>query len=130
MKTKIKNTLLGNFSRLKYVMFPVTIACVLLLILTGFNSPNATKIVDEPTTHTVTIFQMKFDPANLKVKKGDKVVWINKDIVPHDVTEEINKTWTSKPLQKGEKWSKVITEDVKYFCSLHQVMKGTITVTK
>ena len=84
----------------------------------------------ESTTHTVTIFRMKFNPENLEVKKGDTVIWVNKDFVPHDVTEEINNTWTSKPINQGDKWEKVIQDDVHYYCSIHKVMKGTITVTE
>lgn len=114
----------------KYLLVLAGLACLFLIVLTGFKSPEGITTVDAPTTHTITINKMKFDPANLKVKKGDKVIWINKDIVPHDVTEEANKKWTSGVLQKDAKWSKTITEDTKYFCSLHQVMKGTITVTK
>lgn len=113
----------------KYLLMAAASTCFLLVVLTGFKSPEGTTD-DIPTTHTVTIVKMKFDPANLKVKKGDKVVWINKDFVPHDVTEEINKKWTSNILQKGEQWSTVINEDTQYFCSLHQVMKGAITVIK
>ena len=100
----------------------------LSVILTGFVIPEKSKDVTKPTTHVVTIFKMKFNPANLIVKKGDTVVWINKDFFPHDVTEELSKKWTSKPFNKGEKWSRVIDEDVKYFCNLHKVMKGTITL--
>ena len=114
----------------KYLLILAGVACLLLIVLTGFKAPEEVNNVDGPTTHTVTIIGMKFDPANLKVKKGDKVVWINKDIVPHDVTEEAHKKWTSGVLQKGEKWSKTINEDTKYFCSIHQVMKGTITIIK
>lgn len=113
----------------KYILIVAALVCILFVALTGFKRPEGTSY-DAPTTHTVTIIKMKFDPANIKIKKGDKVVWINKDFVPHDVTEEINKKWTSKTLQKGEQWSTVINEDTKYFCSIHQVMKGTITVTK
>lgn len=87
---------------------------VIFLISTGFKNTSQ----DKPTTHIVTIQQMKFDPENLKVSKGDIVEWINKDIVPHDVTE-INKKWTSKPLATGDTFSKVITKDVEYFCSIH-----------
>lgn len=114
----------------KYLLVLAGIACFLLLVLTGFKSPEDISRMSEPTTHTVTIIKMKFDPADFKVKKGDKVIWINKDIVPHDVTEEKSNKWTSGVLQEGEKWSKTITEDTKYFCSIHQVMKGTITVIK
>jgi plastocyanin len=73
---------------------------------------------------------MKYHPAQLNVKKGDTVIWINKDFVPHDVTEETTQKWTSKPFNQGEQWSKVVNEDVKYFCNLHKVMKGTITIIK
>ncbi len=71
---------------------------------------------------------MKFVPQNLIVKKGDKVIWINKDFILHDVTDEKNDKWTSKPFGKNESWSKVITQDEAYFCSLHKVMKGTIKI--
>lgn len=70
---------------------------------------------------------MKFTPEKIQVKKGDVVEWINKDFVPHDVTE-INKKWTSKPLKQGETFSKVITNNFDYFCSIHIVMKGSVTV--
>jgi len=96
-------------------------------ILVGFKSP---EVINEPTTHTVTIFQMKFDPSDLTVNKGDTVVWINKDFYQHDVTETTNKKWASKPLNQGESFSKVISDDVNYFCSLHKVMTGKIEISK
>lgn len=83
---------------------------------------------DKPKTHTVEIYQMKFNPATLTVHKGDTVVWINKDYVQHDVTNKDKYSWTSGPLDKGQKWSKVITKDQDYYCSIHVVMKGTIKV--
>lgn len=81
-----------------------------------------------PAKHVVTIYQMKFTPANLVVEKGDTVVWVNKDFVVHDVTDEKNKSWTSGPLKQGESWSKAITKDEQYYCSIHVVMKGTVKV--
>ncbi|WGF92292.1 plastocyanin/azurin family copper-binding protein [Aequorivita marisscotiae] len=97
----------------------------IFLVSTGFKpeTPNT----EAPVTHVVTIHQMKFDPEKLVVKKGDVVQWVNKDIVPHDVTE-INKKWTSKILEKDAKYKKVITENLNYFCSLHVIMKGSVTV--
>ncbi len=83
---------------------------------------------EKPTKHTVKILHMKFIPANLAVKTGDTVVWENKDFFPHDVTDEKNKAWSSGPFGQNESWSKVITQDEQYFCSLHKVMKGTITI--
>src|SRR5207237_808880 len=37
-------------------------------------------------THTVVIRELKFQPAVLTVKVGDKVEWKNDDIVPHTAT--------------------------------------------
>lgn len=112
----------------KYIFALAVLICVIVVLMSFKATSNTDYSNNEPVTHTVTIFKMKFSPANLTVKKGDKVVWINKDFFPHDVTEESAEKWTSKPFNQGEKWSKVITNDVKYFCKLHKVMKGTITI--
>jgi plastocyanin len=79
-------------------------------------------------THVVEIKQMKFQPENITVRKGDSVQWVNKDITNHDVTEQSKKAWASSPLKTGESWGMVVTESVNYYCNLHQVMKGKITV--
>lgn len=82
---------------------------------------------DAPKTHIVEIKDMKFQPAELKVNQGDTVVWINKDIVAHDVTEK-DKAWASPALNMDETWKKVITKNESYYCSIHVIMKGEITV--
>lgn len=78
--------------------------------------------------HTVEIKQMKFQPNELKLHSGDTVLWINKDITDHDVTEETRKAWTSSKLSMGKSWSKVVTESADYFCSIHVVMKGKLII--
>src|SRR6187431_2401579 len=52
--------------------------------------------------HAIEMSQMKFDPAELKVKKGDKVVFVNHDMVAHDVTEQSTKAWNSSPMAEGQ----------------------------
>jgi len=43
----------------------------------------------EVTTHIVEISSFKFVPDVLKIKKGDRVVWKNLDIVPHTTTADL-----------------------------------------
>lgn len=117
MKTFQKSVAI--FSGLVFVLIGV------FLISTGFKNTN--EKAEGPVTHVVIIHQMKFDPEKIVVNKGDVVEWVNKDIVPHDVTE-INKKWTSKPMKPGDKFSKVITKDFNYFCSLHVIMKGSVAI--
>ncbi len=80
-----------------------------------------------PKTDTVLIEQMKFVPENISIQKGDTVLFINKDLVAHNATE-IDSTWKSPDLQMNESWKFVPEKSSDYFCSIHLVMKGKITV--
>jgi plastocyanin len=79
-----------------------------------------------PKTDTVLITQMKFQPAELTVHKGDTVVWINRDMVAHDVTQGPNSAWSSKSLAPGQSWKMAVEESDDYFCSIHIVMVGKL----
>lgn len=100
----------------------------LLSLVLLLNSSYFTFSKTTPKVHTIEIREMKFHPAELRVQKGDTVVWINKDLVAHDVTEETRKAWTSSVIPSGKSWRMVVAESVEYFCSIHQVMKGKIVV--
>jgi len=78
--------------------------------------------------HIVEIRQMKFVPDELLLHAGDTVLWINKDMTDHDVTEEIKKSWSSSKLSMGQSWQKVIKKSDDYYCSIHVVMKGKLIV--
>ena len=79
-----------------------------------------------PKLLTVVIQEMVFIPAELYVNDGDTVMWINKDIVTHNIMEETNKEWSSSPLAAGQSWKMVVNKNADYFCSLHPVMKGKL----
>lgn len=103
------------------------ILCLLFMAFFVLNV-SAQKKVKEPKVYTVIISKMKFTPSELVVEKGSKVVWINKEFYPHDVTDELKKAWSSKPLNQDQSWSKIITKNESYFCNLHKTMKGKIIV--
>lgn len=93
----------------------------------GDNNKTKTKAeVPKQQTYSVAIAQMKFTPAEISVKKGDTIVFVNLDMVAHDVTEQATKAWTSSPLAPNESWTLVVTKSADYYCSLHEVMKGKI----
>lgn len=78
--------------------------------------------------YTVEIKNMKFVPDSITVKKGDEVVFVNRDMVTHCVTEEKTKAWTSSAIPAGESFLLVANESSQYYCALHTVMKGKIIV--
>jgi len=77
--------------------------------------------------HVVEIRQMQFQPAQLDVQKGDTVVFINHDIVAHNVTEQ-DKAWASPTLPNDSSWKWIASQSADYYCSLHPVMKGKVVV--
>lgn len=81
----------------------------------------------EPDIYTVEIKDMKFVPDSLVVKKGDRVIFVNRDMVGHCVTED-GKAWTSGAIPGGEDWMLVAQKSSNYYCAIHVVMKGRIIV--
>ncbi len=81
-----------------------------------------------PKVHIVEIRGMKFVPEELHLSKGDTVIWVNKDLVMHDVTEESKKAWASGIIASKSSWKRAITNSSDYYCNLHVVMKGKLVV--
>jgi plastocyanin len=79
-------------------------------------------------THTVTIEGMQFSPAVLTVHRGDQVVWVNKDLVPHTATAA--KAFDSGPVAPGGRWRLTLTHAGRYevVCTLHPTMKSVLVV--
>lgn len=93
----------------------------------GANSDEHTSTEVQVGSDTIVIKAMKFIPEHTTVNKGDLVIFINKDMVAHDVTE-IDSLWQSPKIEANQTWQMVAKESVDYFCSIHLVMKGSITV--
>lgn len=81
------------------------------------------------TTNAVTIDDMVFSPNTVKVSKGTKVTWTNKDNTVHTVTG-VNGGPDSGNINPGKSYS--FTFDTAgtftYHCNLHSSMTGTVIV--
>jgi plastocyanin len=79
---------------------------------------------------TVTIDNFAFTPAEIKVKAGAKVTFVNRDDIPHNVVGETVK-FRSKAMDSNESFALAFDKpgEITYFCGLHPMMKGKITVT-
>jgi len=80
-------------------------------------------------THTVTIEGMRFNPQTLVVRRGDRVMWINKDLFPHTATAA-SKAFDSRSIAPNTSWTYVARKpgDYDYTCTFHPTMKGKLTV--
>ncbi len=93
------------------------------------NLPNEMTQEAAVQSHIIGIHKMKFQTPILKAKIGDKITWVNKDVVPHTVTA-LDKSWDSGRLKKGESFTLTISDETRleYFCLYHRQMKAKITL--
>jgi plastocyanin len=76
----------------------------------------------------VHIDNFVFEPAQLAVKAGTTVTWMNRDDIPHTVV--CAGKFRSKTMDTDDKFSFTFTSagEYKYFCSLHPHMTGMVRV--
>ncbi|MDP4147976.1 MAG: cupredoxin domain-containing protein [Bacteroidota bacterium] len=111
------------------------LAAALLVLSSCSNSPEKAR-QNEPAApkdtayavFTVEIKGMKFVPDSIVARKGDRVIFVNRDLVPHCVTELDSKAWTSHIIPPGEDYMHVVDSSSNYYCAIHKVMKGKIRV--
>jgi len=80
-------------------------------------------------THTVVIENLQFSPTDLTVNRGDRIVWVNKDLFPHTATAQ-GKVFDSQSIAANASWSYVASKPgtYPYSCIFHPTMKATLTV--
>ncbi len=89
----------------------------------------STSHAGEEQQHTVHVIEIKgfeFVPAHVKLSRGDKVVWINRDSMPHNIVNRKGDITLSPTLAKGDEFSFIIKEDMDYACGFHPSMLGDI----
>jgi plastocyanin len=79
--------------------------------------------------YTVTIENMQFNPQELTVHRGDRIVWVNRDLFPHTATA-VRKAFNSGSIAANASWSYVAVKkgDFAYGCTFHPTMKARLTV--
>jgi len=80
------------------------------------------------TTHEIVMQAVQYSPATLKVKRGDTVVWTNRDPFPHTATAA--GAFDSKSIAEGKswRWRADRAGTIAYVCTFHPTMKGTLEV--
>ena len=119
----------GFVKRLLFLVAPCLVAMLFLVSTVGVNLKTAVAAPKQPT-RTVLIQGFKFKPANISIKRGTKVIWINKDSTPHTATANNHRTFDSGLLRKGQRYTRTFWKTGKYgyHCKPHPFMKGSITV--
>ena len=83
-------------------------------------------------TVAVSMKNIQFVPKSVTAKVGQTVKWTNDDSVDHNVTATSGETFKSKTFGQGGTYSYKLDKagTIKYVCTIHPGMDGTIIVTK
>ena len=100
-----------------------------LLLLPSCGRSNGAPKPPPAQTHTVTNEGLRFDPADLTVRTGDTIVWVNKDLFAHTATAD-GGAFDSKSIDPGGSWQFIprTAGDLAYICALHPAMKAMVRV--
>ena len=102
----------------------------LLAALAVMAAPSAAPAAaDAPAPVTVEIHDMKYAPDTLTIAAGTKVTWINKDQMPHTVTDR-GRSFASGALDVGDSYSHTFAKpgEFTYFCAIHPFMVAKVIV--
>ena len=112
------------------------LAPVLALVLataggcgSGSGSGSGTATVLKPG-EPIGMKSLKFQPAHVQVPVGQAITWHNDESIPHDVKADSGADFASKTFGKDGMftWTPPKAGTVKYECTLHPGMDGTIDV--
>jgi plastocyanin len=91
-----------------------------------------------PRANTVSIHDLRFDPAQVTVAAGTTVTWVNNDQAAHTiVTDDLGVPgrpqagqFSSPPLNTGGSFEHTfdVTGSFRYHCAIHPYIKGTVIV--
>jgi plastocyanin len=79
----------------------------------------------------VKIAKFVFEPKEITIAPGTKVVWTNQDETPHTVTSN-DKSFASKGLDTDDRFEHIFSKegDFGYICTVHPFMTGVVHVHK
>ncbi len=79
----------------------------------------------------VEIVDFAYDPDPVTIQVGGKVIWTNRDSVPHTATAE-DGTFDTGAIEQGKLKSETFKEPgtYAYVCEIHPTMHGTVEVVE
>ena len=82
-----------------------------------------------PQTHVVVIDKMKFGPVPAKVRRGDTIVWVNRDIFRHTATAANKAFDVDLPPKSRRTMVLKSSGAIAFLCKFHPGMRGVLKVT-
>ena len=109
----------------------VVVSTLLVVSVAGAHKHPTAKAQKHPTK-TVLIKNFSFKPAQITIKRGTKVRWINQDSTTHTATSKNGRSFDSGRLGKGQRYTHTFKSagKKKYLCEIHPFMRGSVVVKR
>ena len=103
--------------------------CLAALLVSSYLTAADAPRPAEGAVHTVVIENMQYNPPELRVHRGERIVWVNKDLFPHTVTAAAH-AFDSRSIAAGASWTYVAGKagEYAYGCTFHPTMKAILKV--
>ena len=105
---------------------PGTRQCLATAVTAALMLSGATAVAAD--TVRIKVDDLAFDPAEVSVRVGDTIEWINKDFVDHTATEQRGQWDVALPSDASRRLLARKAGTFAYFCRFHPHMKGVIHV--
>ena len=79
-------------------------------------------------THVVVIDKMKFGPAPANIRRGDTIVWVNRDIFRHTATARDKSFDVDLPPSSRRAMVVRSSGAIAFICKYHPGMRGVLRV--
>jgi plastocyanin len=109
----------------------VVVSTLFVVSAVGAHKHPTAKAQKHPT-RTISIQNFSFKPANITIKRGTKVRWINKDSTAHTATANNGRSFDSGRLGKGQRYTHTFKSAGKksYHCKIHPDMRASVVVKR
>jgi plastocyanin len=109
----------------------VVVSTLLFVSASGAHKHPTAKAQKHPT-RTLLIKNFSFKPANITIKRGTKLRWINNDSAAHTATANNKRSFDSGRLGKGQSYTHTFKSVGKkrYLCKIHPHMRGSVLVKR
>jgi plastocyanin len=124
-------TLMKRIILLMTVGALVVVSTLFVVSVAGAHKHPTAKAQKHPT-RTVLIQNFSFKPANITIKRGTKVRWINKDSTAHTATANNGRSFDSGRLRPGKSYTHTFKRAGKkpYHCEIHPDMRASVLVKR
>jgi plastocyanin len=124
-------TLMRRIILLMTVAALVVVGTLLVVSASGAQKHPTARAQKHPT-RTVLIQDFRFKPAHITIKRGTRVIWINKDSTAHTATANNNRSFDSGRLGKGQRYTHTFKRAGKkrYHCEKHPDMRASVVVKR